>query len=354
MLAIGTNDLQGAGGYWERFHEGILRLLVDNAPDMIVLLDPELTVLYATPSAERVLGYRPQELVNADLSTFFRPEEAAEIQDILTNQVAEGAEDAPYEFQMCHRDGSWRFFEVWTKDLPNVSDFGERVAYFHDVTRHKVLRDALAHWAFHDPLTGLPNRTLFVDRLEHALEMSKRRNGHVTVLFLDLNDFKTVNDEYGHETGDRLLALAARRLQSCLRSSDTVARFGGDEFTALIEDTEGSNNALQVIRRIRCILKESFPISGSQGLQVGISIGAASSKNGFDQAESLIYAADMAMYQAKKDAKPNMALRDAGADEESESHIGPRKSGLRFETMNDDSMPAEGGESCLLDNMGER
>lgn len=349
------DDPQGADGYRERFQDRMFRLLVDNAPDMIMLLDSDLTVLYATPSAERVLGYRPQELVNTDLSVFLPPEEAGRVWDILTDREAEDAEGTPHEFRMCHRNGSWRFFDVWTKNLLDDPDVGGRVAYFHDVTRHKVLRDALARRAFHDPLTGLPNRTLFVDRLEHALETSKRRNGHVTVLFLDLNNFKIVNDEYGHETGDRLLALVARRLRSCLRSSDTVARFGGDEFTALIEDAEGSNNALQVVRRIKWALKEPFLISGCQGLRVGISIGAASSKNGFDRVESLICAADAAMYEAKsKDGKPHTALREAGTDEESESRIGSRKPDIRFEAMNDDSTPAEDGESRLLDNMGEQ
>lgn len=329
----------------------MFHLLVDNAPDMIMLLDPALTVLYATPSVERVLGHRPQELVNTDLSVLFQPEEAAEIRDVLTGREAEGAKDAPYEFQMCHRDGAWRFFEVWIKNLLDDPHVGGCVAYFHDVTRHKVLRDALAHRAFHDPLTGLPNRTLFVDRLEHALEMSKRRNGHVTVLFLDLNNFKIINDEHGHETGDLLLSLVARLLRSCLRSSDTVARFGGDEFVALIEDTEGTDNAPRVVRRIRWALKEPFLVPGSQGLRVGLSIGAASSKNGFDQAEGLIYAADAAMYQAKKDVKPHVALWDPGAGEESESRIGARRPNIRFEAI-DDSTPAESGKSRLLDNMG--
>lgn len=303
-----------------------------------MLLDPSFTVLYATPSVERVLGYRRRELLDTNLSAFFRPEEAGEVRDVFTDR---GAEDTPYEVQMRHRDGSWRFFEVWTRNLLDDPDVGGRVAYFHDVTRHRVLRDALARRAFHDPLTGLPNRTLFVDRLEHALEVSKRRNGHVTVLFMDLNNFKTVNDEYGHEMGDWLLTLVARRLQSCLRSSDTVARFGGDEFVALIEDSDGSDNALQVVRRIGWALKEPFPVSGSQGLRVGISIGAASSKDGFDQAECLIYAADAAMYRAKREAKPHMAFRDAGTDEEPESHTGPRRPNIRFEAMNADSTPDE-------------
>lgn len=317
------DDRQGTYGYRERFQARMFHLLVDNAPDMIMLLDPDLTVLYATPSVERVLGHRPQELVDTDLSVLFQPEEAGRIQDILTDLEDEQAEGVPYDFRMCHQGGSWRFFEVWTKNLLDDPDVGGLVAYFHDVTRHRVLRDALAHRAFHDPLTGLPNRTLFADRLEHALEMSKRRNGYVTVLFLDLDNFKNINDEYGHETGDRLLSFAARRLQSCLRSSDTVARFGGDEFTALIEDAEGSNNALQVVRRIGWALKEPFLTPGGHSLRVSISIGAASSNNGFDRGESLIQAADAAMYQAKsKDGKPHMAIWDTDTNGRSERRIG--------------------------------
>ena len=118
--------------------------------------------------------------------------------------------------------------------------------------------DELAHQAFHDSLTELPNRALFADRLEHALARTNRRKAAVAVLFLDLDDFKPINDNYGHEAGDRLLAAVAQRLQGCVRPEDTVARLGGDEFTVLLEDIDDVRYAIAVAERIEESLGDPF------------------------------------------------------------------------------------------------
>ena len=172
-----------------------------------------------------------------------------------------------------------------------------RVWSFRDVTERRSLEDALAHQAFHDSLTGLANQALFRDRVEHALARIGRSDTHVAVLFLDLDNFKTVNDSLGHRAGDELLIAATARLTSCLRVGDTSARLGGDEFAVLIEDTVGSEEAVSVAGRMVEILREPFSIAGQEVfLSASIGIAFDSPGTGCDQ---LLRNADLAMYTAK-------------------------------------------------------
>jgi diguanylate cyclase (GGDEF)-like protein len=177
------------------------------------------------------------------------------------------------------------------------------VGTVQDVTDRKVLEERLKHQASHDPLTDLPNRTLFLEHLREALARDKRREGRVTVLYLDLDNFKLVNDSFGHPVGDRLLARIASRLTTCVRSQDVVARFGGDEFTFLVEDaTEGADNALRVAERVVQALRAPFLLE-NQEVFITASIGLASSFSQKDRAEDLLSKADTAMYRAKDTSK---------------------------------------------------
>ena len=142
---------------------------------------------------------------------------------------------APIEFPVPHADGSWRYFEHTVNNLLDDPDVRGIVISSRDITDRKELEEQLRHQAFHDRLTELPNRALFTGRLEHALGRSARTGRSVAVLFLDLNNFKLVNDSLGHEVGDRLLIAVAERLKACLRPGDTVARLGGDEFTVPLD-----------------------------------------------------------------------------------------------------------------------
>jgi diguanylate cyclase (GGDEF)-like protein len=157
----------------------------------------------------------------------------------------------------------------------------------------------LSHRALHDPLTGLPNRTLFVDRLEHALSRSARSPSSVAVLFLDLNRFKTVNDSLGHTTGDRLLIDASHRIEGLIRPSDTLARFGGDEFMILCEDLDHEDDAIAVARRLNEGFTDLFGVAGHE-VFIGASIGIAFAREADESAEDLIRSADQAMYRAKE------------------------------------------------------
>jgi diguanylate cyclase (GGDEF)-like protein len=169
-----------------------------------------------------------------------------------------------------------------------------------DVSERKALEAQLTHQAFHDPLTGLANRALFFDRVTHALERRQRSNERLAVLFLDLDNFKTVNDSLGHVPGDRLLVAAAVRLAACVRTADTVARLGGDEFAILIEDAHG-DLATHAAERITAALREPFAVEGKE-VFVTASLGIATDEAGMTASE-LLRNADMAMYTAKSRGK---------------------------------------------------
>jgi diguanylate cyclase (GGDEF)-like protein len=207
-----------------------------------------------------------------------------------------------------------------------VASWGARVGYDEDaqdllttVAQHVSLAltdartvNAMAHQALHDGLTGLPNRALFLDRLEHALARAMRAGGEVAVLFLDLDRFKTVNDSLGHAAGDQLLQTVAGRIAGCMRAADTAARLGGDEFAVLLEDLTSHHEAVRVAERILAALDEPIPVAGRE-VFVGTSIGVATGASG---AEDLLRDADVAMYRAKAQGKGRYAIFEPGMQAE--------------------------------------
>ena len=167
-----------------------------------------------------------------------------------------------------------------------------------EIAERRELEEQLTHQAFHDPLTGLPNRALFFDRLELALERARRRDVEVAVLFMDLDDFKVINDSLGHEVGDQVLLAVVERLENCMLAEETLARFGGDEFTVLLEDVSGPSDAARVAERIGGALRAPFVLRGRERFittSVGISFGG----RGGERPGDLLRNADLAMYQAK-------------------------------------------------------
>jgi diguanylate cyclase len=173
---------------------------------------------------------------------------------------------------------------------------GRSITY---AVERKAAEMELSHKAMHDPLTGMPNRTLFLDRLKHGVMRAKRHHSLIGVMFVDLDKFKPINDRYGHEAGDRLLTAVAGRLQDGLRASDTAARFGGDEFMILCEDVAGQQDVVNIAQRILTAIEEPFEIAGER-LSVKASMGIAITDGKADTAESLIRNADAAMYGAKQ------------------------------------------------------
>jgi diguanylate cyclase (GGDEF)-like protein/PAS domain S-box-containing protein len=180
-----------------------------------------------------------------------------------------------------------------------------------DITSRKEAEAALEHQALHDPLTGLPNRTLFGDRLERAVAHADRRHQHLAVLFLDLDHFKVINDSLGHHAGDALLVEVAARLTSCVRGADTVARLGGDEFTILLEDLETEAEAEQVVERIGEVLRAPFRV-GERDIFINASIGLALGAPQLTAPGSLLRDADIAMYRSKTAGRARHSIFDSG------------------------------------------
>jgi diguanylate cyclase (GGDEF)-like protein len=177
-----------------------------------------------------------------------------------------------------------------------------------DITDAKCAAQALQHQALHDPLTGLPNRVLFADRLNHALAAANRRANLVAVLFLDVDNFKAVNDSLGHDQGDALLVAVARRMHGCIRPADTASRLGGDEFTVLLEDIAAKSEAVTVADRIAMALRVPVLLDAREvivGVSIGIAVGGASAL-----AKDLLREADLAMYRAKASGKGRCEVFD--------------------------------------------
>lgn len=181
---------------------------------------------------------------------------------------------------------------------------GQFVAVINDITERKKAEERIRYQASYDALTGLPNRALFLDRLEHAVATARRQEYALGLMFIDLDGFKAVNDTLGHEAGDQLLKGAGQRLRSCVRESDTVARLGGDEFTVIMEGVEGRAGAAVVAQRVISTLEVPFDLDGKPG-HVSASIGIALLPEDASNSEELLRNADTAMYAAKGRGKAN-------------------------------------------------
>ncbi len=274
------------------------RALVQNASDIITLVGADGTIRYQSPAVERVLGYSPEEMTGRDAFAYVHPEDASDLRGILVGDLREAGSGRRVEIRVRHRDGSWRYLEAIANNLLHEPAVNAVVVNSRDITRRKTLEEQLAHQAFHDPLTGLPNRALLMDRLQQAL--ARRREGDHTaaVLFMDLDHFKLVNDSLGHDLGDSLLVAVGRRLVDAVRSGDTVARLGGDEFTVLLEDVNGLGGAIRAVERITKKLSEPFEVDGNR-LFVTASTGVALGVRKTDGPQELLRHADVAMYRAK-------------------------------------------------------
>ena len=287
--------------------EARFRSLVQNSTDVVMVVDADSTVRYVSPSVEGVFGYDASELENTKLTRLIHPDDKTQVLQFLTLSGREGATSTGLiESRMRHRDDFWLHIETLRTDLlhdPNVKGI---VLNSRDVSERKAFEEQLSHQAFHDSITGLANRALFRDRVEHALERLTRDADPVSVLFMDLDDFKTINDSLGHAAGDRLLGEVGERLRTCLRTPDTAARLGGDEFAILIEDGGESVGAAEVAGRILKALDGPFLLDGKEVFvraSIGIATSGVSRATGPEGAEELLRNADVAMYIAKEAGK---------------------------------------------------
>ncbi|WP_315791545.1 diguanylate cyclase domain-containing protein [Fischerella sp. JS2] len=281
----------------------------------VVMTDINSCIQMINPIAEVLTGWQQKEALGKfwrDVLNLVDKDTGEEIVHIVTQAMETGVVlQLPENCLLITRDG--KKIPIGDTVAP-IRDHMGRIAgaviVFQDITQRKQQEAQLIRNAFYDGLTALPNRVLFLDRLKQASERSKRRfNYHFAVLFLDLDSFKIINDRFGHSMGDDLLVAIARRLESCLRSGDTVARFGGDEFAVLLEDIKDVSDAINIAKRIQETLSLPLHLNGYE-ISTTASIGIALSSSGYEEPTNILRDADTAMYRAKVKGKANYIIFD--------------------------------------------
>ena len=297
------------------------RSLMQQTAELVMVLDADGTGQSFSPSAAHVLGYQPEELAGISLFALAHPDDTARVLSFHLACLGNRGITEPITFRCRARNGSWRSFESTFSNLLADPGVGGVVVISRDITERERLEAMLSRQAFSDALTGLPNRLLFLDRLEHALARARQHNRPVTVMFLDVDRFKQVNDRFGHGAGDALLVAAAGRLAAALRPSDTLARLGGDEFTVLIEDLCHPSEALGLAERLLDAVRQPFTIDGRE-LNVTVSIGIACAPAvGIDLAD-LLRDADAAMYRAKAAGRGRAVVAGFGIGARTAAQLG--------------------------------
>ncbi len=273
-----------------------------NAPMGVALTTPTGVLVDANPALSDMVGLVPEELQGRPVLDFVHPDDAPAAAEAQATLVALRKKPMRHECRLVRRDGSTFPVQVtasWVGRTPE-GDPPHLVMIVEDITDRKALEAQLVHRSLHDPLTGLPNRILFRDRLRHALQRGHRERTPTCVLIIDLDGFKAVNDRYGHPIGDAVLVACAERLRSVLRASDTAARLGGDEFAIVCENTDRPD-AEVLAERLRTTMTEPLAL-GEITVSLGMSVGIGSAAGGADPDDTydrVGRAADDAMYADK-------------------------------------------------------
>ena len=288
---------QAAAMQGRRFHS-----LVQEMSDVIAVFDAGGTIDYVSPSIEGVLGFYPKEQIGTSSLALVHPEDVAGTRELL-DAVAKRPGDAKrIQLRLQHKDRTWRWIEMTVTNLLDDPSVGGLVSNYRDITDRKALEDQLRHRALHDPLTGLANRALLVDRITQSLSRGKRLHQRLAVLFIDLDGFKAINDTLGHAAGDAFMLRTAHRMTACLRANDTAARVGGDEFVVLLEDAAVIEDVATTAERIIESIGATFAWNGKER-RIRPSIGIVFSGSGGEAVEELLHNADAAMYAAKTSGK---------------------------------------------------
>lgn len=299
--------------------QDLYRLLTEDAQDVLWRTDARFVVTYISPADERLRGFRADEVVGRHAFDMFNEEGVAVLKAMIARRVQEEASGTPVgflNFEVQHRckDGRRIWGEVLSKPERNAQ--GEIIGYHgitREITERKRLEEQVHQLAFYDPLPHLANRRLMLDHLEQAMSASKRSQRHGALLFLDLDNFKPLNDTHGHGVGDLLLIEVAERLKACVREADTVARFGGDEFVVLLSELstqpgEAAEQAVAIAEKVRTRLAEPYvlqsaPSAPSVRHECTASIGVAVFRGRDQSQNAVIDRADAAMYRAKEEGR---------------------------------------------------
>ena len=306
----------------------LYQLISENAADMIALVDSNGRRLYNSPAYQKVLGYTLEDLQNTSSIEQVHPDDRLKVLKAARKARVSG-EGERVEYRIRHKDGSWRTLESTACAIRDEKGRADKLVIVNrDITERKRAEEMLVHNAFHDGLTNLPNRTLFLDRLQHALTLSQKHSNYkFAVLLIDVDEFKVINDSLGHTAGDELLIQIGRRLKDSVRRADTVsrprvselpvrpgnddslARLGGDEFTILLDDIRDPIEGVRVAERVQAELALPFFVN-NQEIVISASIGIASSSSPHTSAEDVLRDADIAMYRAKRAGKARCEVSD--------------------------------------------
>lgn len=278
-----------------------LRAVLERISDWLLQLDGEGRIVYASPEWDRVLGFQPTQL--QQLARMFHAEDRNRVNELIGDCCEQG-KTGRTEYRLRGKDGDWLWLEL--QAVPGGGDAGNRpgaVYLLHrNTTSRRRYEERLLTLAYHDPLTGLPNRRLFREHLNQALAVSKRTGQQFGILSFDVNDFKRINDAMGHDIGDRFLQAFAARVRGSLREVDTLARMGGDEFAALLPGILTADSIRAVTSRIVRVLSEVWHVGGYV-FKASASIGSAVYPADGEEAVELLKRADLNLYESKHDYK---------------------------------------------------
>ncbi|WP_294955166.1 diguanylate cyclase [Sulfurovum sp.] len=279
----------------------------EHTMDGVLITNADNRIMHVNAAFSDITGYQPEEVVGKDPKFLKSGTHDKHFYQQMWTQLTQKGN---WQGEITNRKKNGEIYIEWLSVNAIHNDNGEIenfIGIFSDVTHQHKDAQHNAYLATHDPLTGVSNRVLLHDRLEHAIEHAKRFDKCFAVIFCDLDNFKPINDTYGHSVGDEVLKYIAGIMKSILRKDDTLCRYGGDEFVILIEELKGFESLETVLSKIRTLSNQSFSINGIE-LTVGISIGAAIYPNDAQSPEAILSAADQAMYNAKKQGKNTIAF----------------------------------------------
>ncbi|MDP2078910.1 MAG: sensor domain-containing diguanylate cyclase [Sulfuricurvum sp.] len=271
--------------------------LFQSSPSALIELDEKFTIVGWNQSAQLTFGWNESEAIGQHVIDFLVPlKDRGHVYSTLQKALKEGKSDSK-NFNLTK--GKKEIFCEWHNSQID-HNYPGILCTARDITEITSHVSTLTHQACHDPLTGVTNRAVMDDRLHHAIDRAQRAGSKIALYFIDLNDFKLINDQHGHEAGDKILIAIASSLRACLRNSDTISRFGGDEFIIIIEDIEGEQHTQSVLKTIEGAISEPIFLDDEVSLATNASIGMAIYPDDAADADSLIKAADIAMYIQKK------------------------------------------------------
>ena len=273
-------------------YPNLIHLLLDT----VFVVDREDRIVFVSDTCETLLGYRADELVGTLITDYMHPDDLAMTRSTI-GRIIEGEQRTDFRNRYLRKDGSVVHI-LWSARWSEED--GVRIGVARDITALTEAEAELQFLAHHDPLTRLTNRWLFHDRLVSALRAARRHQDGLALLFVDLNDFKMINDAHGHAVGDRVLCEVARRLETCVRECDTVARLGGDEFVILLTDTHLSESVAAMAEQIRAVMAEPLHDERGEIDMPTCSIGIACYPVDGDDADALLAHADARMYTEKR------------------------------------------------------